>query len=123
MYKTVITEPAEQDIAAAARYIAKELQNPVAANKLLDDIETAVTALENMPKRNGLVKNEPLASMGFRFSMVHKYLIFYIVRDDIKSVTIERFLHSRRDWIHIISPDSSSDSDISSMDCAEKSGL
>lgn len=102
MYKTIITEPAELDIAEAARHIAKELQNPVAANKLLDDIESAVASLENMPKRHELVKNEYLASLGFRFFMVHNYLVFYIVRDDIKSVTIERFLHSRRDWIHII---------------------
>lgn len=102
MYETVITEPAELDIADAARYIAKELQSPVAANKLLDDIENAVASLKNMPKRHGLVKNEYLASLGFRFFMVHNYLVIYIVRDDIKSVIIERFLHNRRDWIHII---------------------
>ena len=102
MYKTIITEPAELDIATAVRYIAKELQNPVAANKLLDDIESSVASLETMPKRYGLVKDDHLASLGYRIFMVHNYLVFYIVRDDIKSVMIERFLHSRRDWFHII---------------------
>jgi len=33
MYQIVITEPTEKDMASAARYIAKELQNPVAAGK------------------------------------------------------------------------------------------
>jgi len=77
MYKTIITEPAEQDIGEAAQYIAKELQNPAAANRLLDDIESAVASLEKMPKRYALVKTEHLARMGFRFLPVRKYLIFY----------------------------------------------
>ena len=102
MYKTLITEPAEQDIQQAALYIAKELQNPGAANRLLDDIEKALTSLEKTPKIHALLKNEELANLGFRVLSVHKYLVFYIVREDTKSVTIERFLHSRRDWIHII---------------------
>lgn len=78
MYKTIIAEPAELDIATAVQYIAKELQNPVAANKLLDDIESAVASLENMPKRHGLVRNEYLARLGFRFFMVHNYLFFIL---------------------------------------------
>ena len=102
MYKTIITEPAEQDVEQAARYIAKELQNPIAANQLLDDIESAVTSLEILPIRHSFVKNEDMANLGFRFLTVHNYLVFYIVRDDKKSVMIERFLHRRRDWIHII---------------------
>ena len=44
MYKIIITEPAEQDIEQAAQYIAKELQNPAAANRRLDDVESAVAS-------------------------------------------------------------------------------
>ena len=102
MYKTIITKPAELDIAEAARYIAKELQNPAAADRLLDDIVSAVSSLEKMPKGYALVRNDHLANLGFRFLPVHNYLAFYIVKEDAQSVTIERFLHSRRDWIHII---------------------
>ena len=102
MFQIVITEPAEQDMAGAARYIAKELQNPVAAGRLLDDIETAVASLEDMPKRYALVKNEMLAGLGFRVLPVHNYLIFYVVREETKSVIIERFLYNRRDWSNII---------------------
>ena len=102
MYKIIITEPAEMDIDGAVQYIEKELQNPIAADKLLNDIDSAVTSLKEMPKRQPLVQNEHLASLGFRFLPLRNYLIFYIARDDEKTVTIERFLHSRRDWIHII---------------------
>ena len=102
IYETIITGSAELDIAEAVRYVAKELQNLSAANRLLDDIETAVASLEKMPKRHSLVKNVALAKNGFRFLPVHNYLVFYIVRDDKHSATIERFLHSRRDWGNII---------------------
>ena len=102
MYQIVITEPAEQDVALAARYIAAELQNSVAAGRLLDDIESAVSSLEDMLKRYALVKNEILAGLGFRCLPVHNYLVFYIVREETKSVIIERFLYNRRDWNNII---------------------
>jgi plasmid stabilization system protein ParE len=102
IYHTVITEPAELDIAATARYIDVDLQNPIAADNLLDDIESEVATLETMPKRNPLVRHEYLASLGFRILQIHNYLAFYIVHDEKRSVTIERFLYSRRDWVHIL---------------------
>lgn len=102
MYQIIITEPAELDIAEATRYIAKELQNPAAANSLLDDIENSIASLKNMPERHAIIKNERLLSLGFRYLAVNNYLVFYIIREDTKSVTIERFLHCRRDWNHII---------------------
>jgi len=68
----------------------------------LDDIEIAVDSLEDMPKRHALVKNEMLAGLGFRVLPIHNYLIFYVVREETKSVIIERFLYNRRDWSNII---------------------
>jgi len=102
MYKPIITKPAELDIAESVRYIAKELQNPAAANRLIDDIESAAASLVKNPKRYALVNDDYLSSLGFRFMPVKSYLVFYIVRDNKKTVTIERVLHSRRDWMHII---------------------
>jgi len=102
IYNINITKPAELDIAAAVRYIANDLQNPIAASNLLDEIEFAVTSLEKMPTGQALVKNENLASLGFRILQVNNYLVFYIIREETKSVTIERFLHCRRDWNNIL---------------------
>jgi len=101
-YKSDITKPAELDIAEAVRYIAIELRNLTAANNLLDDIEKAVESLNKMPKRYPLVKDEFLASLGFRFMPVNNYLVFYIVRDEKKTVTVERVLHSRRNWSYML---------------------
>ena len=102
MYKTIITEPAELDIIRAVQYIAGELLNPFAAEGLLDDIESSISSLGKTPKRHGLIRNEQLALAGFRFMPIRNYMLFYIAKEDTNTVVIERFLHSRRDWIHII---------------------
>ena len=108
MYKIFFTEPAERDITEAICYIVEELQNPVAAIKLFEDIERSVGSLQENPKRYPLVRDDYLASKGFRLMPVQKYLIFYVVRDDArdekKSVTIERVLYNRRNWIVIFCP-------------------
>ena len=101
-YKIIITEPAESDIASAVHYIAHELRNRSAAIKLLNDLESSIASLSESPERYPLVRNDHLASNGFRFLPIHKYLAFYIVREETRTVTVERFLHSRRDWGSII---------------------
>ena len=101
-YKTIITESAESDIASAVHYLAYGPHNQAAAMRLLDDIERSVASLQETPERHPFVKNEHLASSGFRFLPIQNYIVFYIVRKETCSVTIERFLHSRRDWMNII---------------------
>jgi len=102
MYQVNITEPAEQDIRKAANYIAKELQNCTAAERLLNDVDEAVCSLEEMPHRFALVDDEVLALAGIRVMPVHNYLVFYVVREESKIVMIERFLYGRRDWVAIL---------------------
>ena len=102
MYFIDITEPAESDIQNAAEYILKELKNRTAAIKLLDDVDEAVYSLEEMPFRHPLVDDEELSDRGVRFFPVNNYLVFYAVREDSKTVVIERFLYGRRDWRTIL---------------------
>ena len=102
MYRLSITEPAERDIREAARYIAMELQNLTAADRLLDDLTEAIYSLNEMPLRYALVSDEVLAIRGFRFFPIHNYLVFYTVREERKTVVIERFLYGRRNWSDIL---------------------
>jgi len=102
LYHIDITEPAEGDIIEAVKYITEQLLNPSAAGKLLDDAENAIYSLTDMPQRHALVKDDDLAILGFRFMPVNNYLIFYIVREDKKTVVIQRFLYGRRDWVTIL---------------------
>jgi len=37
---------------------------------------------------------------------VLNYLVFYIIREEINTVVIHRFLYGRRDWLTILKNDS-----------------
>ena len=103
MYSLNITDIAEEDILSTARYIANSLKAPVAANNLLDEIEKLQDILENTPNIYPFVKDEYLAEKGIKFVMVKNYILFYTVNEDERTVTVIRFLHSRRDWKTILS--------------------
>ena len=103
MYTTEITKPAESDILDAAIYIMEQLQNPTAANRLLDEVEKAVQSLDTMPQRYAVVKDDTLARLGYRFMPVLNYLLFYIIREETNTIVIHRFLYGRRDWFTILS--------------------
>ena len=101
-YKVQVTDEAKSDMREAVRYIAVDLRQPDTASSLLDSFDKEVSTLETMPERYGYVKDEHLASLGFRMTMTGKYLLFYIVDHTAKTVTVIRVLHGRRDWISIL---------------------
>ncbi|MBD5104261.1 MAG: type II toxin-antitoxin system RelE/ParE family toxin [Ruminococcaceae bacterium] len=102
MYKINITKAAENDLQNAAFYIANNLKNKMAADRLLDSAEKELTSLCDTPERNPLVRDSFLASNGVRIQKIKNYLAFYVVRNENHSVTVLRILHSRRDWITIL---------------------
>ena len=58
-----------------------------------------------MPERYAVVDDEILSREGFRFIQIKNYLLFYVVRKETKTVVIQRFLYSRRDWMNILKLD------------------
>ena len=102
MYKLIITKAAENDLRNAVFYIAYDLKNEAAANRLLDETDKQLSALCDMPECNPLVRDSFLASKGVRIKIIGKYLAFYVIREESKSITVLRFLHSRRDWTSIL---------------------
>lgn len=101
-YNIQITEPAEKDLYEIGAYISKELLEPETAKKVVSKIAKGIGTLEDMPLRNALVADERLANKGIRKIMEDNYIIFYIVSEDSKTVTIIRILYSRRDWINLL---------------------
>jgi len=101
-YSVEITEPAENDLCEIGYYIAKELLEPNIAQKVVDKIGNAIIKLEELPLRNALVADERLALQGIRKIMIDNYIVFYIVTEKHKKVTIVRILYGRRDWINLL---------------------
>jgi len=101
-YNIEITEPAENDLFEIGCYISKELLEPNIAKKVVGKIGNAIFSLEDMPSRNALVADERLALQGIRKIMIDNYIMFYVINEEHKIVTILRILYSRRDWINMI---------------------
>lgn len=102
MYDIQITEPAKKDLYEIGSYIYKELLEPEIAKKVISEIAKWVNSLEDMLLMNALVADDRLAYKGIRKIMVDDYIVFYIVAEENKTVTIIRILYSRRDWINLL---------------------
>lgn len=101
-YNIEITEPAEKDLYGIGQYIAKELLEPAIAKKVVEKIGEVILKLEELPLRNALVTDEKLALRGIRKIIMDNYIVFYIVTEEQKTVTIVRILYGRRNWISLI---------------------
>jgi addiction module RelE/StbE family toxin len=101
-YNIQITEPAERDLYEIGAYISKELLEPETAKKVVSKIAKGIASLEDIPLRNTLVADKRLSNKGIRKIIVDNYIVFYIVTEEDKTVTIIRILYSRRDWMNIL---------------------
>jgi addiction module RelE/StbE family toxin len=101
-YDIQITEPAEDDLYQIQKYVSEELLEPATANRLINKIGNAIFSLEEMPVRNALASDERLAVQGIRKVIIENYIIFYIVSEDDKIVTILRILYCRRYWAELL---------------------
>ena len=77
-------------------YIAVVLQNPDAAMKLIDDVETAINRRLQSPEafepfHSRRQREHPYYRIG-----VGNYIVFYVVIGDVMEV--RRLLYSGRDW-------------------------
>lgn len=52
--------------------------------------------------RNALVADERLFNQGICKIIVENYIVFYVLYEEHKRVTIVRILHSRRAWVKLL---------------------
>ena len=85
----------QEDLMECVLYISNNLQNPVAAEKLINDVEAAILDRLECP-----LSFKPYPSSGnrehdyYRIN-IRNYSVFYVVIDDIMEV--RRFIYNRRD--------------------------
>jgi len=102
IYKIRIMKPAQDEMRETYRYIADELNNPVAARRRLSLIDEAIQSLKENPGRFPLVRDDYLASKGYRMIVVKNHLVFFIVREKERAVSVMRVLYGRRDWMRLL---------------------
>ena len=101
-YSVRIVKQAQKDMQDIYRYIAEDLQSPGAAYKRILLIDEKIQSLKSNPARFSLVKDDYLASKGFRFCIAKNHLVFFTIREEISTVSVMRVLYGRRDWVRIL---------------------
>lgn len=101
-YDVEVTQIAEQDYNRAEDYIKNELYSQKAAAGLAKKLHEAIKDLSFFPTKYPVCNDDYLRLWEIRFVPVNNYLLFYIVREDARTVYVLRFLYSRRNWQNIL---------------------
>lgn len=101
-YTVNLSAEAVKDINGIYEYIAIALGEKEIAVNLINLIEKNILALDEMPGRYKIYDNEPWKSRGVHIMPVKKYLVFYVVDDNEKSVNIFRVIYGSRDIDNVL---------------------
>lgn len=94
-YKLSFLPLFEQDLIEIVDYITVNLQNPSAAERLIDDIETAVYKRLEAPFSFAPFRSSKKRPHPYYRINVRNFSIFYVVIDD--TMEVRRILYSKRD--------------------------
>ncbi len=96
--KIVYRPAAIDDIKSTAEYIAKELKNPQAAQRLKERILYSVSLLKDNPNMGNLLSSKYEAvESNYKYIIVNKQLVFYEINND--TIEIVRVLDGRTDYL------------------------
>lgn len=85
-------------------YIADKLENPVAANRLINDIEKAIETRLPMADKFPVFNSSKDRKTPYRYIRVKGYVIYYVVLENKKEKVMEvrRLLHSSQKGDNIL---------------------
>ena len=101
-FSLIISDKAAVDLSEIILFRKIDLSSPNYAELLLKKIRAETSKLKELPFLFPLVRDEILAARGIRKLSIDNILIFYIVSEIEKDVTLIRILHGRRDWINLL---------------------
>ncbi len=96
-YKVYYSAEAKQDLKDIVENISFELLAPEAAINQTRRILKVIESLMNFPMRYSLYRDIPWNSAGLRFVSVDNYIVFYLINEITKSVSVVRIMYSGRD--------------------------
>lgn len=101
-YKVGYSVDALDDLREIYAYIADELLVPETAAAQLGRIRKEVRVLDFMPARYALVSWEPWHSMKMHQLPVDSFMVYYLINDEERLVTVARIFYGGRDIEGII---------------------
>jgi Plasmid stabilization system protein len=97
MYKIEYLPVARQDMVETVNYISRELQNPVAAERLAIKMIEAIDGLVTFPYVNPLHYPIRPLEQEYRKLFIQNYIVFYWIDEEKKTIIIARVIYARRD--------------------------
>lgn len=96
-YSVRLLRIAEDDLTEIVTYIAED--RPSAAEAIALKFEKNLALLSKHPYLGRIPKEEDLASLGYRYLVVDRYLVFYTIEE--ATVLVHRILHGARDYLRL----------------------
>ena len=109
MHKLRINPTAKLDLMEIKEYIAKELDNPTAAVRVVSNIVESYEKLKEFPMLGGALSAKVDISTDYRYLISGNYIVFY--KSDKEYVSIYLILYARRDYNKILFRQEQSESD------------
>ena len=97
IYSADFSEQAADNLSDITRYISDELYNPQAANRFYNEVANKLILLREQPYMFPLYHDEELSAKGIRSIVIGNFIMFFVIDDEKKVVSIVRILYGRRD--------------------------
>ena len=101
-YNIYVSDSFQKDLMQIVYYINHSFSAPFTAANFLEILENTLYDLTLMPHRYVLVSDPYLGKKGFRKCIIKKYILFFTIDEDSKSIHVHRILHSRQNWMNIL---------------------
>ena len=93
-YQVRLLSIAEEDFTEVISFLAAD--NPTAADEIANKIEKNLELLSENPNLGRIPREEEIRNLGYRYLIVHNYLIFYTIEE--RTIFIHRILHGARNY-------------------------
>ena len=100
-YKVIRTDKADELIYGIILYVAEQFGKDVALEKL-EELETSILSLGNNPYLGIQPRYNILRRQGYLVLITKKDLVFYLVYEQEKIVTVYAVIDQRQDYLNII---------------------
>ena len=98
MYTLEYLPIAMRDMVDIAKYISQKLSNPIAAERLTNEMIESANKLTEFPYINPVYHSIKKIKKEYRRLIVKNYIMFYYVDESRKLITVARVIYAHRNY-------------------------
>lgn len=96
-YRVIVEQTAQDDAAEYASFMVREWQASEAVAKWLEELQTVIDSLAEMPRRFKLIDEQAHFVIEVRQIVFHSHRVVFHVNDESNTVHVLRIYHGARD--------------------------